>query len=222
MTGQPRLVVFDVDGTLIDSQHQIHAAMTDAFAATGLPVPDLASILRIVGLSLPEAMAVLQPDLAEVEHARIVQAYKDSFNTRKLDSAAPLYPGARAALERLSGQVHTTLGVATGKSRRGLDHLLNAHRLTGFFVTQQVADNHPSKPHPSMLLQTLADTGAVAQRAVMVGDTTFDIAMGRAAGFRTIAVTWGYHARADLIAAGAHSVVDRFDQLDAVLDEVLA
>ena len=220
MTGT-RLVVFDVDGTLVDSQVQILAAMTASFAYLGLVVPPRAEILGIVGLSLPQAMARLAPDQSPALQDALVAGYKAAYMDARALSAeaatAPLYPGARETLVVLGRVPDTVLGIATGKSRRGLDHLLVAHGLTHHFVTQQVADDHPSKPDPSMLRACLRETGAVATDAVMIGDTEFDMAMARAAGFRAIGVTWGYHDPARLLRAGAHCLVTGFEDLTAAL-----
>ncbi len=216
------LVVFDMDGTLVDSQHMILAAMTHAFDRAGHPPPGRVDILGIVGLSLPEAMAVLAPNLPPAETLRLAEHYREVSITRREagEEIAPLYPGARAALDRLAADTSLVLGVATGKARRGLDHVLALHDLGGHFVTLQTADHHPSKPHPSMLLSALAETGLVAERAVMVGDTEFDMAMGKAAGFATIGVAWGYHPRARLAAAGADRVIEDFAELDAALTAI--
>jgi phosphoglycolate phosphatase len=192
--------------------------MTAAFTAQGEVAPDLPRTLSIVGLSLPEAIAQLAPDLPVAAQADIVAAYKASFMARRVQATAPLYPGARTALDRLGAQADLLLGVATGKSRRGLDHLLAAHELTGHFVTRQVADDHPSKPDPSMLRAALAETGVAAADAVMIGDTSFDMAMARAAGITGIGVAWGYHAAADLVAAGASVIVTDFPALERHLD----
>lgn len=219
-----RLVVFDVDGTLVDSQRIILASMTHAFAAIGAAAPPDAEVLAIVGLSLPEAMAVLAPALPAAARAALVEGYRDSFVAARAaggaEAAAPLYPGALAALKRLAEREGVSLGVATGKARRGLDHLLAAHGLRGFFDTEQTADGHPSKPHPSMLQAALGETGCRAERAVMVGDTEFDVAMGRAAGFATVGVAWGYHPRARLEAAGADVIIEDFAALDAALERL--
>jgi phosphoglycolate phosphatase len=216
-----RLVVFDVDGTLIDSQRPIIAAMRAAFDKAALEPPPDAAILAIVGLSLPVAVARLAPGLEPDYHAAITAAYVEHFTAAReaggAEAAAPLYPGARAALDALAADPATRLGVATGKARRGLDHVFAAHDLAGYFVTAQTADAHPSKPDPAMLLSALAETGCDPARAVMVGDTEFDIAMGRAAGVATIGVTWGYHPEARLRAAGADAIVAGFDALGAAL-----
>lgn len=215
-----RLVVFDVDGTLIDSQHHIVAAMEQAFEATGIGPPARAAILSIVGLSLPVAIERLVPELSETIRGRIAEAYKQGFSRVRSGTPPPLFPGAAEALRALRSRPDVLLGVATGKSRRGLSHMLDAHGLHGHFVTTQVADDHPSKPHPSMLCAALAESGTDAARAVMVGDTTYDIEMGRAVGMATVGVAWGYHPAADLAAAGADRVIGRFGDLLPVLDDL--
>lgn len=216
-----RLIVFDVDGTLVDSQHLILEAMQVAFDLLGETLPPREVALSVVGLSLPEAMAALLPHLSPEETLRLTERYRAHFLARRLEGAAesvaPLYSGAVDALLRLSAEPDTLLGVATGKARRGLDHLLESHDLGRHFVTLQTADGHPSKPHPSMLLAALAETGVPAERAAMVGDTEYDVAMGRAAGFRTVGVAWGYHPTERLLAAGADVVIHDFAELDAAL-----
>ncbi|MDX5349092.1 MAG: HAD-IA family hydrolase [Paracoccaceae bacterium] len=208
-----RLVVFDVDGTLVDSQHHIVSAMTQGFADAGLAAPSRAEILGIVGLSLPVAVAQLVP-LAELPvQARIVEGYKTAYMQARMTQAAPLYPGARDCLSRLGARDDLLLAVATGKSRRGLDALLQAHGLTGHFISLQTADGHPSKPHPSMLETVLADAGVAADRAVMIGDTSFDMDMARAAGMRGFGVAWGYHPASALDAAGAALIARDFAEL---------
>lgn len=216
MTTPLTLILFDVDGTLIDSQAHIGAAMDIAFQGEGLMPPPRSAVLSIVGLSLAEAFAVLGPDLSDAVRSRLVDGYKNSFATLRQDQApSPLYPGARACLDAL-GQVDPyLLGVATGKSRRGLDHVLRNHDLTNRFITEQVADFHPSKPHPSMVLTAMAESGA--ERGVMIGDTTFDMEMGRAAGVKTIAVSWGYHP-VTALAPLADVVIDHFDALAPAIE----
>lgn len=222
MTGG-RLVVFDVDGTLVDSQAQILAAMAAAFAELGRPPPPRAAALAVVGLSLPLALARLAPPgLAAGGLERMAAAYRRAFAAERAAGAAPLYPGAVAALDALAARPGLQLGIATGKSRRGLRHLLDEHGLGGRFATLHCADDHPSKPDPAMLNAALAATGVAAGRALMVGDTTFDIAMGRAAGVHTLGVTWGYHPAAELAAAGAGALVAGFAALPPAVDRLLA
>ncbi|WP_095587579.1 HAD-IA family hydrolase [Actibacterium ureilyticum] len=219
-----RLVVFDVDGTLIDSQDAIVTSVGHAFAALGRPVPDRATVLSIVGLSLPQAMARLMPDLTEAGVQDAIAAYRARILELRAEAEgeghAPLYPGARDALDRLHRRDELFLGVATGKARRGLDHAFASHGIGHYFHTCQTADHHPSKPHPSMLHQACDDIGIEPGQAIMLGDTSFDMEMGRAAGCRTIGVSWGYHPVADLRAAGADCVIDSFAALDAALEAV--
>lgn len=214
-----RLVIFDVDGTLVDSQAEIAAAMSLAFQSEGRPAPARSAVLSIIGLSLDAAFLRLCPDADMAERGRLVSAYKDAFaGLRAQDQElGPLFPGARAALQALQDQDHTLLAVATGKSRRGLDKVLERHELQGIFHSEQVSDHHPSKPHPSMVLAALNETGVDPQAAVMLGDTTFDMDMGRAAGVGTIGVSWGYHAaetlRPDVLIHGFADLPGAVDQL---------
>lgn len=214
-----RLVIFDVDGTLVDSQAEIVASMAMAFASEGLAEPARNDVLSIVGLSLAEAFAHLCPRVDEAQRNRLVTAYKDSFVALRANGneMGPLFPGARDALEVLQAQDHTLLAVATGKSRRGLDKVLERHGLTGMFHSEQVSDHHPSKPNPSMILTALNETGVAPRAAVMLGDTTFDMDMGRAAGVRTIGVSWGYHSADDL---RPDILIDDFAALPDAVDQL--
>lgn len=217
-----KLAIFDVDGTISDSQAQIVASVTYGFGAVGLAVPSRAKILSIVGLSLPEAMARLAPEATAGQRAAIVDGYKASYQQERLRQPAPLYDGAKETIDRLAGRAEMLLGIATGKSRRGLDALCAHHGIGGYFITRQVSDNHPSKPHPAMVEAALSEAGVDACDAVMIGDTTYDIEMGRAAGVATIGVSWGYHPVEDLRAAGAGTIVDTFPDLERVILEILA
>ena len=215
-----RLVIFDVDGTLVDSQAEIMAAMTLAFQSEGLVLPERSTVLSIVGLSLAEAFRALCPGAEEAQRERLVEAYKASFMQLRSDNQemGPLFPGAREAVNALRAQDHTLLAVATGKSRRGLDKVLERHDLTGVFHSEQVADHHPSKPNPSMILSALNETGVASHKAVMLGDTTFDMDMARAAGIKKIGVTWGYHA-ADALQPDA--MIDDFAALAGAVDQLI-
>lgn len=217
-----RLVIFDVDGTLVDSQGDILAAMRSAFDRAGEPAPERDVILSIVGLSLDVAIPRLAPALPGDVQGRIVGWYKEAYMGLRLETgveqSSPLYPHALEILKALHAVPETLLGVATGKSARGLDKLLEGHDLRSYFVTRQVADHHPSKPHPSMLRAALAETGVAPENAVMIGDTSFDMDMAQAAGIAGIGVAWGYH-RPEALSA-AREIVPDFRALPAALDRL--
>jgi len=217
-----KLAIFDVDGTISDSQAHILAAMAEAFQAVGLTPPPPAAVLAIVGLSLPVALARLAPDEDEATQAAVVAAYKASYFTGRAAQPAPLYPGAKDCLLHLAAREDLLLAIATGKSRRGVTALIAHHGLEGLFTSSQVADDHPSKPHPSMVLEALRAAGVDAKDAVMIGDTTYDIEMGHAAGVGTIGVSWGYHPVSELKKAGAGRIVESFAELEQALQEGLA
>ena len=203
-----RLAIFDCDGTLVDSQANICRAVEDAFAEARIAVPPREAIRRIVGLSLVEAMQALLPDASDADHRALAQGYKDKFIAMRASGALadePLFDGIGELVERLADN-GWLLGVATGKSDRGLTHILATHGLTHRFVTLQTADRHPSKPHPAMIEACLAETGADPAHTAMIGDTSYDMLMALNAGVRAIGVSWGYHPADELVAAGAHSV----------------
>jgi phosphoglycolate phosphatase len=214
-----RLVVFDCDGTLVDSQHAIVSCMASAYASEGLTPPEAADVKRVIGLPLLECMARLSPRHPTDGHIRLTEAYKEAFFAlrQRPDHHEPLYDGALAILDRLEAE-GILLGIATGKARRGLLAVLERHGLTDRFVTLQTGDMGPGKPHPAMLERAIAETGVAATDAVMVGDTSFDMLMARSAGVRGVGVAWGYHPPAELRAAGAHAIIERFDELSAVLN----
>jgi phosphoglycolate phosphatase len=215
-----KLIVFDVDGTLVDSQDLIVAAQGAAFRAHGLEPPSRERSLSIVGLSLVQAFRVLAPD-GPAES--LAEGYKTAFQRLRADPAyrEPLFPGSGELLEELSRRDDVVLGIATGKSRRGVAHLLERHGWERVFATIQTADDHPSKPHPAMLEQALAETGADPRESVMVGDSTFDMAMARAAGIGAVGVSWGYHRAQALQETGAEVIVNSYAELRDHLRETL-
>jgi phosphoglycolate phosphatase len=218
-----RLIVFDMDGTLIDTQALIAEHMGSAFASLDLPPPTAADVRQIIGLSLPVAVGQLArtDDIDLIEG--IVGQYKSFYKASLADDIErePLYPGARAALDRLREQKGTVLGVATGKGLTGVARILGKHGIDGHFVTLQTPDHNPSKPHPGMLLSAMAETGASPEQTVMVGDTVFDMELARAARVRAIGVTWGYHPADDLLKAGAGTLIHDYSELDAAIERVL-
>lgn len=215
----PRLILFDVDGTIVDSLDHIMAAMERAFAAQGLPAPAREDVQGIIGLSLEEAMGRLAPRLAAEDHAALAGDYRKAFFDLHEEGGenAPLYAGMDRLISTLSSDPLTLLGVATGKSRRGLERLFRAHDLGRHFHTIQTADSHPSKPHPAMIEAALSETGVHPRRAFMVGDTTFDMEMARAAGVIPIGVAWGYHPPAALLDAGAEAIAGDVPSLLSLL-----
>lgn len=215
-----KLVLFDCDGTLVDSQHMICAAMTQAYLAHQLPVPERDTMLSIVGLSLTEAFTHLGRGDAQFPVASLAEHYRLAFHAlRESEQVEPLYPGAREAVEALSAREDIVLGLATGKSQRGVRLVLGHHGLLDRFITIQTADDAPSKPDPGMVIAAMREAGAAPQNTVVVGDTVFDIAMAHAAGASAIGVSWGYHPRDSLMASGA-PVIDAFATLEPTLDRM--
>jgi phosphoglycolate phosphatase len=214
-----RLAVFDCDGTLSDGQAAVCEAMEAAFAAAGLAMPDRHAVRRSVGLSLPYAVRQIAPEAAEHEHAAVVEAYKQAYRRSRSQGTLvePLYEGIAELLGRLKAR-GWLLGVATGKSARGLESCLASHGIFDLFVTLQTADRHPSKPDPAMLHAAMAEAGAGSANTVMIGDTAYDMAMATDAGVRALGVAWGYHAPSELIAAGAEAVARTPAELEELLD----
>ncbi|RPE63305.1 phosphoglycolate phosphatase [Pacificibacter maritimus] len=217
-----KLVIFDVDGTLVDSQAHIVASMTAAFDSVALPQPERQAVLSIIGLSLPYAMKELAPMADDQTVAQMVEVYKSDFSANRLrsDAMPPLYDGAEAAIAALASRGDMMLAIATGKSRRGLDALLESWPFADVFATTHCADDHPSKPHPSMVQACLTDCDAQAADAVVVGDTTYDMEMAKAARCASIGVSWGYHGVRALTTTGAAAIVTDFSQLETTLDTI--
>jgi phosphoglycolate phosphatase len=202
-----RLAIFDCDGTLVDGQAAVCGAAEAAFVSLGLAPPARNTVRRSVGLSLPMAMRELAPEAAPELQARLVDAYRQEFFKARSEGRVhePLFDG----IGDLLGALHRSgwiLGVATGKSDRGLHGCLKNHGIFDLFTTLQTADRHPSKPHPAMLEAALVEAGSDPAHAVMIGDTAYDIEMARALGVRALGVAWGYHEPAELLAAGADAV----------------
>lgn len=216
------LVVFDCDGTLVDSQANIILAMQQTFARAGLELPSHHAIRRIVGLSLVESMQQLVPAATAEQHIALAQDYKNAFQRLRGAQqlvAEPMFAGVRDLLAILHAR-GIALAVATGKSDRGLRLCLDHHGLSDYFVSLQTADRHPSKPDPSMLLTAMYECSKSANQTIMIGDTIFDMAMALNAGVTAIGVDWGYHDRDELLAQGARHVVDDAGQLLTLLEDM--
>jgi len=217
-----RLAVFDCDGTLVDSGATITAALKASLLQHGFDVPPPSVSRRVIGLSLVEAMAALLPEASAEQHHALAEDYKRAFMQLRTAGQVeePLFDGVLALLDELEAD-GWLLAVATGKSDRGLRHCLEQHDIHARFVSLQTADRHPSKPHPSMVEQAIADSGASPHTTVVVGDTSFDMVMAAAAGAAGIGAGWGYHESEELIAAGAVAVAERpRDVLQLIREQV--
>lgn len=202
-----RLAIFDCDGTLVDSGATIVRAVADTFEQHGLAVPPPRECRRVIGLSLGEAMRSLVPEGSGEEHAALTGTYKQKFLQARLEGRVeePLFEGIAELLDALETD-GWLLAVATGKSDRGLGHCLACHGWATRFISLQTGDRHPSKPHPSMALQAMADAGSTPDTTVVIGDTSFDMGMARASGATGVGAGWGYHDESELLAAGAVAV----------------
>ncbi len=207
------LIIFDWDGTLMDSVDKIVRCMRAAAADVGVADPGMAATRHIIGLGLHEAMQALFPTLDAGQHTRLTHAYREHF-LQKDQTHMPLFPGVDDGLRRLSRQDYL-LAVATGKARRGLDRVLEETAMGGLFSATRCADEAYSKPHPRMLEDILETTGVARQRALMVGDTTYDMQMAQSAGVAGLGVSYGVHTRDDLLRHGALACLDSFDEVCA-------
>jgi len=208
MAGRYRLILFDCDGTLVDSQHTIIAAMTKAWAQCALGVPAPEAVRRQVGLTLELAVARMLPDAPPALCVEVADAYRAIVRGMRAEAVLeePLFPGIRALIETLTAP-DLFLGIATGKNMRGLRHTLEVHGLSAHFHTLQTADLCASKPDPEMVERAMAETGVAPEETVVIGDTSFDMEMARRAGATPIGVDWGYHPPEELRAAGAVDIL---------------
>lgn len=215
-----KLAIFDVDGTLVDSRELIASTMREAFAACDTAPPAYADIRQTIGLPLDRVIAKLAPDHAEPN--RLIDAYRTAFvrHRQKAGFIEPLYNGALATLERLVAD-NWMIGIATGKSRRGLDALFEMHPIAGFFDTIWCADDGPGKPNPFMVLEAAGSVGVGLESTVMIGDAVHDMQMGQSAGVRSLAVSWGFATAEELLAAGADEVHHAFETLNNSLDKFM-
>ncbi len=201
------LAIFDVDGTLIDSRAIILEAAKQSFIKHGLSAPDYEDVRQVVGLSLDVALKRLAPQLSDASLIDLVEGYKHAFRGFRAnpDFIEPQYDGVQLMLDDLQARGFT-LAMATGKSRRGVEEILDMHNWRDQFSVTFCSDDGPGKPHPHMVQQCLLATGVSSDHAVMIGDTSFDMIMARAANVRAIGVTWGFHTHAEITAGGADEI----------------
>ena len=209
------LLVFDWDGTLMDSAGVIVASIQRAAEDLGIAPPAEAACRHIIGLGLEEALARLFPELPAARHPELVERYRHHYLGR--DAEIPLFPGAGELVRRLHAGNYL-LGVATGKSRRGLERVLRYTGLTDCFHATRCADECFSKPHPQMLEQLMHELGVPPQRTLMIGDTSHDLEMARNAGVAALAVSYGAHARDALMAHAPLACLDSVEELQAWLE----
>jgi phosphoglycolate phosphatase len=215
------LVVFDCDGTLIDSGHNIVTAMNEAWRRFDLDPPPANDVRRVVGLKLDEAIAKLMPTDCDVPVEGLREAYIEAFARYRDDPdyVEPLYDGIQECLDELS-EMGFVLGIATGKSRRGLNRTLERHGLVERFRVLKTADDGPGKPNPHILLDAMAETATRAENTAVIGDTIYDMIMARNADAAAFGVSWGYHETAELTEAGARSILNTCAELHPALQNL--
>lgn len=210
-----KLVLFDCDGTIVDSAAVIHACMERTFMDFGVELPALAHTKSIIGLTLDIAIAQMLGRPVDAEIAAMTARYKEHFMLHRQNGGVlePAYDGLLPLIANLAARDDVILGIVTGKSRRGLDAILAHHGLTRSFFTTRTADDCPSKPHPAMVLECGAEAGIVPGQTIVIGDAVYDMQMAVNAGALSIGVSWGYGPVAALRQAGAVHVVDHADEI---------
>ena len=212
------LLVFDWDGTLMDSAHRIVTCMQRAARDAGHPVPGDAAVREIIGLGMREAVARLWPEAGAREIDDIIDAYRTHWLGDEIP-ASSLFPGAETVV-RWAREAGYLLAVATGKSRRGLDKVLKETRLKDCFDMTRCADEAHSKPHPQMLQDILTDLDMLPERALVIGDSEYDMLMAANARVDALGIVHGVHETDRLLASGALGVLDELGALPAWLDGI--
>lgn len=220
-----KLVLFDCDGTIVDSAAYIHRCMAATFNETGLAPPSPAQTRAVIGLSLDRAIDRLAGETgARLEGrdtlAAMVAGYKQAFFRMRSEEGyrEPLYDGMDALIHTLGARDDVVIGMVTGKSRRGVAAVLESHGLSPHFLVIRTADDCPSKPHPAMVTECMAETGFDPRDTAVIGDAIYDMEMARAAGARAIGVSWGYHEADQLRASGADHIAERPDDVLAFIE----
>ncbi len=217
-----RLVIFDLDGTVIDSLATITRSMTDAMAAhgEGPPAPEL--VRASIGLPLLQMYERVAPHLGHEQWDAMVRLHGEIARGRRArgELLEPLFPGARKTMDVLNEAGHL-LAVSTSKSRAGTDHALAGHGITSLFVQVRCPDNGHMKPHPDAIHDVLAATGVEPERTVFVGDTQTDMKTAANAGVAAIGAGWGYHPVEQLLDTGAVAIAQDFAELPALVNELI-
>jgi phosphoglycolate phosphatase len=208
------LLVFDWDGTLIDSAGAIVACIQAACRDLALPIPDRSRASHVIGLGLADALSHAIPGLPPTEYPRVAERYRHHFLA--CDAALALFAGTREMLAALRGGGHA-LAIATGKSRAGLTRALENTGLRPLFEATRCADQCAPKPAPAMLLELMEELGVPPERALMIGDTSHDLEMAANAGIAAVAVSYGAHEAARLAALAPLALVHSTDELAAWL-----
>ena len=216
-----RLIIFDMDGTLVDTVGLIVETVTDAFAAINEPVPSEAAIRSISGITAREAMGMLSPGATPERVDTITESYRKHYRERAGVSREPLFSGALEALDALRAQPDSILASATGKGYRGAGTRLERHNIRERFHSVETPDHNRGKPDPQMIYTAMEKAGAKRTETVMIGDTVHDMRMAKAAGVKALGVAWGYHEVSDLREAGADLVVASFAELVPAIDKLL-
>jgi phosphoglycolate phosphatase len=214
MTDRLRLAVFDLDGTLIDSTASIVEAICACWSFCGFPDPDRAKVRRIIGLPWEESVQLLLPGSGRRE-VELIRAYYDEVaQGRRIPPPRrePAFPGACETLAELA-DAGVLLAIVTSRGSHRVHDILASCGIADHFVTVKTVDHGPGKPNPFLLLQAMDEAGVTAEQTVMVGDTTYDISMARNARTAAVGVNWGVHEAHELEAAGAHRVVERFEEI---------
>jgi phosphoglycolate phosphatase len=216
-----RLVVFDLDGTLINSEALIIETVRESFASVGQAIPTDDAIRAISGITARDAMLILAPGVDEARLDEIVNAYRSTYLSKAGLAREPMFDGALAALDRLQEDPETILAVATGKGHAGAITLLERHDIIGRFHSIQTPAHNRGKPDPQMIETAMDKAGIGPEATVMIGDTSHDMKMARNAGVKALGVAWGYHTVTALEEAGAHLVIHRMDELVDAVDKLL-
>lgn len=217
-----KLVIFDLDGTLIDTVAIFVGTITSVLEVMGQPVPDEKIIRSISGLGVQVGIRRIAPGLNEGQIDELIELYRKEFLARASQSMQEqLFFGAMEALNRLHGRGDIVMAVATGKSGSGTDRVLKSHDILKLFTSVHTPDSNRSKPDPDMVHSAMSIADCTRQNTIMIGDTTHDMEMAVNAGTHALGVSWGYHEPDELKAAGAHLIINEMDQLVGAIDTLL-